>query len=161
MARGIGDEWYRAGALEALAPYVAKAGRIEEALEVARGIGDERYRARALEALVHRLAEAGRVEGALRAAQGIGDEGYRARAWRRCARLAEAGRVEEALGLARGIGDEGYWASALEAMAPRLAEAGCVERRWGWRGTSATIGPGPAPWRPWVNSRRRWKLCGK
>ena len=58
---------------------------------------------------------------ALDAAQGLGDEVARASI------LAAQDRVEEALAVARGIGDEWARARALEALAPRLAEAGRVE----------------------------------
>jgi hypothetical protein len=53
--------------------------------------------------------------------RGIDDEGDRDRA------LAALGQVEEALEVARGIGREGHRASALEALATRLAQAGRLE----------------------------------
>jgi tetratricopeptide (TPR) repeat protein len=147
-ARGIGQEPHRSGALAALAPRLAEAGRLEQALQVAREIRDAVTRAAT-------LAELGQVEDALDVARGIAFEWARADAlvglapylaeagrleqavdvarrirldWTRARTLAALGQVEEALDVARGIGDEWSRAGALRELAPYLAEAGRLEQ---------------------------------
>ena len=124
-ARGVGDGWYLARALKALAPHLPEA-LLGEALTAARGIRDEYDRAWALANLAPHLPEALLGE-ALAAARGIGEEWYGA--WALAAlvpHLAEAERrvvLGEALAAARGIGDEEIQAEVLAALAPHLPEA--------------------------------------
>ena len=132
------EPWARDHALEALAPRLAKAGRADEALDLARGIGDPEIRSRILaelrrddealaaarevtyiESRFRTLADLGRFDEALALVR-IGDEDDRLKA------LAKLGDVDEALAAARRIQawdrDE-----ALAALVPRLAQASRVD----------------------------------
>ena len=80
-ARAIGDEWWRAWALAALAPHLTPP-LLGPALEAARAIGAVGSRARALAALAPHLTPPERDQAlsqALEAARAIGDEESRAR----------------------------------------------------------------------------------
>jgi hypothetical protein len=129
-ALAIGDEWYRAEALAALAPQLTGEAReqaLAQGLAAALAIGEEYYRVRALAALASQLTGEAReqaLEQALAAALAIGDKIFRAKALAALAPLLTGEAREQALaqGLAaaRASGEEWYRAEALAALAPQL-----------------------------------------
>ena len=118
VARAIGDEYPRAGALIGLVSHLPEV--LPEALEVARATEDEYYRAEALIGLAPYLPEV--LPEALEVARGIGDEYSRAEALIGLAPHLSESLLPEALEVARAIGFIEYRAKALTGLAPYLPE---------------------------------------
>lgn len=124
-ARQVRDDWTKAHALIALAPYLP-ADTLGEALDTATGIQLEGARARVLAALAPALPEPQRSAtlcGALRAAQLTADEWTRSRALVALAPQLPGALLTEALGAARSIVDGKWRAPALSALAQRAPAA--------------------------------------
>jgi tetratricopeptide (TPR) repeat protein/lipopolysaccharide biosynthesis regulator YciM len=119
----------RAFALASLAGALAKAGRFDQAFDIARSISDEGQRGGALAGLALALATTERFDQAFDIARSISDEGQRDGALARLAlALATAERFDQAFDIARSISDEGQRNSALASLAPVLAKAGYFDQ---------------------------------
>ena len=123
-AAGIGDGWYRAMALVAVAAHLAdQPALLQQALDAAAGIGDAGARAEALTAVAAQLAGEQRqqvLQQALDAAAGIGNAMGRVLALAAvAAQLAGEQRqqvLQQALDAAAGIDREWYRAEVLMAV---------------------------------------------
>jgi NB-ARC domain/APAF-1 helical domain len=118
IARGIQDDFSRAGALSKLASHLPDIA--SEALEVARGIQDDFSRASALSRLASHLPDI--ASEALEVARSIQDEFDRANALIRLAPHLPKNLLSEALEVARGIQSESSRANALSGLAPYLPD---------------------------------------
>jgi hypothetical protein len=122
----IGDEWFRASALAALASQLTGEARTEalaQGLEAALAIGDEWQQASTLAALAPHLtgeAQSRALARGLEAALAVRYVAYRASALAVLAPQLTGEALAQALEAALALGDEQYRARALAALAPQL-----------------------------------------
>lgn len=114
-------------ALGPVARAEARAGRRQEAVEIARGIEDVQDRGLTLSFIAFTQAQAGRYAEALEIARSIDAVHGQAQALRSVAEMqARAGRVSDALGIVPAIGVEQERALLIESVVEIQAQAGKI-----------------------------------